>query len=74
MDLVAFENLVTGYYLFESMPDNVADNWYRYIATDGITCKEVESDYSPKENEMVFSCSITAGRTDVKLYKSGEKG
>jgi len=73
MNLIAFQNLVTGYYLFDSMPDNVGDNWDRYIATDGITCTEVDYDYSPKENEMVFFCRITGGNTTVELYNSGEK-
>lgn len=73
MDLIIYQNLVTGYYLFESMPDNVGDNWFRYIATDGEACKEVEYDYVPEENEMVFACSITGGRTKVELFKSGEK-
>lgn len=71
MDVSAYENLVTGYYLFESMPDNVSDNWFRYICTDGKVCKEVEYDYQPSENELVFSCSITGGRTKVELYKNG---
>ncbi len=71
MDVSAYENLVTGYYLFESMPDNVSDNWFRYICTDGKLCKEVEYDYQPAENELVFSCSITGGRTKVELFKNG---
>jgi hypothetical protein len=74
MNLTEFQNLVTGYYLFENMPDNVGDNWDRYIATDGRVCTEVEYDYVPKENEMVFFCKIFRGETDVVLYKSGEKG
>ena len=71
MDITAYENLVTGYYLFESMPDNVGDNWDRYICTDGENCKEVEYDYLPTANELVFSCSITGGRTKVELFKNG---
>jgi hypothetical protein len=71
MDITAYENLVTGYYLFESMPDNVSDNWFRYICTDGKVCKEVEYDYQPTEDELVFACSITGGRTKVELYKNG---
>ena len=71
MDVSAYQQLVTGYYLFESMPDNVIDNWYRYICTDGENCKEVEADYPPTDNEMVFFCSITGGRTKVELFKNG---
>lgn len=71
MDVSAYENLVTGYYLFESMPDNVGDNWNRYISTDGKICKEVEYDYQPADDELVFYCSITGGRTKVELYKKG---
>jgi len=71
MDVSAYQQLVTGYYLFESMPDNVIDNWYRYICTDGENCKEVEADYLPIDNEMVFFCSITGGRTKVELFKNG---
>ena len=71
MDVTAYENLVTGYYLFENMPDNVGDNWNRYICTDGEHCREVEYDYQPKENEMVFYCSISRGHSKVELYKKG---
>ncbi len=71
MNVSYYENLVTGYYLFDNMPDNVSDNWFRYICTDGKKCKEVEYDYQPTEDEMVFSCSITGGRTKVELFKKG---
>jgi hypothetical protein len=71
MDLEAFQNLVTGYYLFESMPDNVISNWPRYIVTDGVSCREVEYDYSPQANEVVFFCTINYGNTAVELYKNG---
>ena len=72
MDVTAYQELVTGYYLFENMPDNVTDNWYRYICTNGEKCVEVEADYLPQANEMVFFCSINGGKVKVELFKSGE--
>jgi hypothetical protein len=71
MDFEAFQNRATQYYLFENMPDNVIDNWYRYIVTDGVNCREVEHDYLPQENEMVFFCSIKSGHVQVELHKNG---
>lgn len=71
MNLAAYQELVTGHYLFESMPDNVGDSWFRYVCTDGKRCKEVEHDYQPRGDELVFSCSITFGRAKVELFKSG---
>lgn len=41
------------------------------ICTDGKMCKEVEYNYQAAENELVFSCSITGGRTKVELFKNG---
>lgn len=73
MDVEAFQNRALQYYLFEDMPDNVISNWYRYIVTDGTACREVEHDYLPKENEMVFFCSIEQGNIEITLHKSGEK-
>ena len=73
MDVEAFQNRALQYYLFEDMPDNVISNWYRYIATDGTACREVEHDYLPKENEMVLFCSIDQVNIEITLHKSGEK-
>ena len=71
MDEKLFQNVANGYYIFQSMPDNVSDNWDRYICTNGVDCSEVESNYEPKPDEMVFFGSIKAGDFNVVLYKRG---
>ena len=72
MDLSAYQEHAAGYYLIQSMPDNVADDWDRYICTDGQYCKEVEANYLPTPTDAVFSCRIHGGRTNVELWKTGE--
>jgi hypothetical protein len=73
MNVSEYQDLVMGYYLFESMPDNVGDNWDRYICTNGEHCNEVESGYQPKEDELVFFCSINRGSPKVELFKNGSE-
>lgn len=71
MDIFDYQETAAAYYLFNSVPDNVGDNWHRYICTDGKSCAEVEADYQPKENELVFSCSISGGNVTAGLFKNG---
>jgi len=71
MDVQDYQGTATAYYLFHGMPDNVGDNWHRYICTDGQSCKEVEADYRPQENERVFSCTISGGHVEAVAHKNG---
>ena len=74
MDASDYQQAATAYYLFDGMPDNVGDQWHRYICTDGKRCAEVDADYLPTEDEMVFSCNIRGGAVAVVLVKSGRVG
>jgi hypothetical protein len=73
MDDSDYQAAATAYYLFDGMPDNVGDNWHRYICTDGQLCAEVDAGYTPKANEMVFSCNISGGAVAVSLVKNGRE-
>jgi hypothetical protein len=52
-------------------PDNVTDDWLRHVCTDGHSCREVEGDYEPNQNEMVFACNIRRGEATAELYRNG---
>jgi hypothetical protein len=59
---------------YESIaPGNISHGWEKYIATDGVACLIVRSDYRPKPGEMVFLCAIRNGVAMVELYRTGKQ-
>ncbi len=54
------------------MPGNISHGWEKYVATDGVNCLLVRSDYRPRLGEMVFLCAIRNCTPMVELYRIGK--
>lgn len=71
MKLLELSSVAQAYYEGLRAP-SLAQGWDKYVATDGLHCLFVHSDYQPQPGEAVFFITTRNRQTSIQLYKQNE--
>lgn len=71
MNVLQLAQVAQEYYEGLKAP-SLAQGWEKYVATNGMTCMFVHSDYNPQPGEAVFFLATRNRQVSCQLYKTSE--